>query len=26
MKVEKIKIPDAGTPPRDAMAFNADET
>ena len=26
MKVEKIKIPDAGTPPRDAMAFDADET
>ena len=26
MKVEKIKIPDASTPPRDAMAFDADET
>tara|TARA_X000000950_G_scaffold179889_1_gene218164 strand:+ start:205 stop:480 length:276 start_codon:yes stop_codon:yes gene_type:complete len=26
MKVEKIKIPDAGNPPRDAMAFDADET
>ena len=26
MKVEKIKIPDAGAPPLDAMAFDADET
>ena len=26
MKVEKIKIPEAGGPPRDASAFDADET
>lgn len=26
MKVEKIKIPDAGTPPRDASAFDAENT
>jgi len=26
MKVEKIKIPVDGGPPRDASAFNADET
>ena len=26
MKVEKIKIPGAGGPPRDASAFDADET
>ena len=25
MKVEKIKIPDTGTPPRDATAFDTDE-
>ena len=25
MKVEKIKIPEAGSPPRDASAFDADE-
>ena len=26
MKVEKIKIPEAGGPPRDASAFDAEET
>ena len=26
MKVEKIKIPEASGPPRDASAFDADET
>ena len=26
MKVEKIKIPEAGCPPRDASVFDADET
>ena len=26
MKVEKIKIPEAGGPPRDASAFDSDET
>tara|TARA_A100001388_G_scaffold256000_1_gene220844 strand:+ start:301 stop:567 length:267 start_codon:yes stop_codon:yes gene_type:complete len=26
MKVEKIKTPEAGGPPRDASAFEADET
>ncbi len=26
MKVEKIKIPEVGDPPRDASAFDADET
>ena len=26
MKVEKIKIPEAGGPPRNASAFDADET
>ena len=26
MKVEKIKIPEAGGPPRDASAFEVDET
>ena len=26
MKVEKIKIPEAGSPPRAAYAFDADET
>ena len=25
MKVEKIKIPEAGSPPRDASAFDTDE-
>ena len=26
MKVEKIKVPEASSPPRDASAFDADET
>ena len=26
MKVEKIKMPEAGSPPREASAFDADET
>ena len=26
MKVEKLKIPEAGGPPRDASAFDAEET
>ena len=26
MKVEKIKIPESSSPPRDASAFDADET
>ena len=26
MKVEKLKIPEAGGPPRDAFAFDAEET